>query len=53
MHRAAEWDISELPVPADLLVYSKDEWKSMKDLGRFYRTAMDEAVWIYWKGKSG
>lgn len=24
--RAAQWDTSDLPVPADVLVYSSDEW---------------------------
>ena len=47
VRRAVEWDASELPVPADILVYTEDEWSSMKDLGRFYRRVMQEAVWIY------
>jgi len=46
--RAAEWDVTELPVPADLLVYTLAEWESLKQRkGRFYRTVMREAVWIY------
>lgn len=47
--RAVEWDTGELPVPADLLVYTYDEWESMKDQGRFYRTVMNEALWVYKK----
>ncbi len=45
--RATGWNASELPVPADLLVYTDDEWRSMKDQGRFYRTVMNEAMWVY------
>lgn len=53
VRRAVEWDASKLPVPADLLVYTEDEWRSMKDQGRFYGTVMNEAVWVYQKGNSG
>ncbi len=47
--RAAEWDTTELPVSADLLVYTKDEWEKMRLQGRFGRTVMREAVWVYRK----
>lgn len=45
--RAAEWDTTDLPVPADLLVYTKDEWEKMMSQRRFGRTVMREAVWVY------
>lgn len=45
--RATEWDTTVLPVPADLLVYTEDEWHEMKERGRFYETVMHEAVWVY------
>ena len=44
--RATEWNVTELPVPADVLVYAKEEWKSLRKT-RFYQTVMQEAVWIY------
>lgn len=44
--RAAEWDLTELPVPADVLVYTKEEWKSLDRQGRLYQTLMREAVWV-------
>jgi predicted nucleotidyltransferase len=47
--RAAKWDTTELPVPADLLVYAEDEWKKMRSQERFGRTVMREAVWVYQK----
>lgn len=42
--RAAEWDTTDLPVSADLLVYTEDEWQKMGSQGRFGRTVMREAV---------
>lgn len=47
--RAAKWDTTDLPVPADLLVYTEDEWQKMRSQGRFGRTVMREAVWVYRK----
>lgn len=47
--RAAEWNATELPVPADLLVYTEDEWQKMRSQGRFVGTVMREAVWVYQK----
>jgi predicted nucleotidyltransferase len=45
--RGTEWDTTVLPVPADLLVYTEDELHEMKERGRFYKTVMQEAVWVY------
>lgn len=45
--RGAGWTRSELPVPADLLFYSQDEWRALPREGRFYRTLLREAVWVY------
>ena len=45
--RAAKWDVMELPVPADVLVYTQREWQSLSQQGRFYQTAMRETIWVY------
>ena len=45
--RAASWDVTALPVPADLLVYTKDEWRALSPQGRFSRTLRQETVWVY------
>lgn len=45
--RGAQWDLSELPVPADVLIYTEEEWESLQRQGRFYPTVMKEAVWVY------
>ena len=45
--RPAAWDVSELPVPADLLVYTESEWTRLHATGnRFARTLDDEMVWL-------
>jgi hypothetical protein len=36
--------LTELPVPADLLMYTKNEWRSLPKQGRFYQTVMREAI---------
>lgn len=48
--RASEWDATELPVPADVLVYTDEEWQSLEQEGRFYQTVTQEAVWVYIRG---
>ena len=45
--RSSAWDVTELPVPADVLVYTMREWESLRQQGRFYQTMMGEAIWIY------
>lgn len=47
--RSVEWDTTGLPVPADLLVYTQEEWQSLSRQRRFYQTLMREAVWVYLK----
>ena len=45
--RAAEWDATELPVPAALLVYTEAEWGSLPREGRFAETLRREMIWVY------
>ena len=49
--RGVEWDTMELPVPADVLVYTTSEWQSLSRQGRFYQVVMREAVWVYARGE--
>ncbi len=45
--RAAEFDATGLPIPADLLVYTEAELDDLlADGSRFARVLQDEAVWI-------
>lgn len=46
--RSLTWDLSPLPVPSELLVYTSTEWKLLqKKGGRFARTLEQETVWVY------
>lgn len=45
--RAARWDITRLPVPTDVLVYTEDEWRDLRQRGRFYERVMQEAIWVF------
>ena len=47
--RALDWNLSPLPLPAEILVYTQEEWDRMQSEGsRFARTLAEETVWI-WK----
>jgi predicted nucleotidyltransferase len=45
--RAARWDATGLPVPADLLVYTEDEWDGLLATTRFHRTVTQEGIWVH------
>jgi len=46
--RGLDFDTTDLPVPADLLVYKESEWESMREKkGGFIDTMQKEMVWIY------
>lgn len=45
--RLKEWDVTGLPVPADLLVYTEKEWDLLLEKGRFGKTLKQETVWVY------
>lgn len=44
--RAARGDATRLPVPAQLLVYTVEEWERLRGR-RFHATVEREAVWVY------
>lgn len=46
--RAVSWDTTELPVPAELLVYTVNEWQRMMQSGTgFSRTLREETRWLF------
>ena len=47
IYRAADFDATELPVPADVLVYTQDEWQQLQRLGRFSEQVKSEVIWLY------
>ena len=42
--RPARWDATRLPVPADLLVFTEDEWRAMESTGR--RLIREPIEWV-------
>jgi uncharacterized protein len=44
--RGVEWDLAELPVPADLLVYTEDEWNRGAGGARLHETMAREGIWV-------
>jgi len=45
--RGLEWETSTLPVPAQLLIYTREEWERLRsEAGRFFRTVDRERVWL-------
>ncbi len=45
--RATAWDATRLPVPADVVVYTEEEWEGLTVQGGFCGSVMREAVWVY------
>ena len=45
--RAARWPSEELPVPADVLVYTEEEWGRLQEHSRFAREVKDIVRWVY------
>jgi predicted nucleotidyltransferase len=50
--RAVEWDTTELPVPADVFVYTTGEWQTLIQEGRFGHALARETVWVYERNPS-
>lgn len=45
--RALDWDLLSLPVPAEILVYTRAEWERLRESGgRFARVLDEEAIWL-------
>jgi predicted nucleotidyltransferase len=48
VRRAAQWDLTRLPVPADVLVFSEQEWRAALESGRrFARVLRNEVTWVF------
>lgn len=46
--RPRDWDLSSLPVPADILVYTQKEWEELaRTSPRFSSTLARETVWVF------
>lgn len=48
VERSAAWPVEHLPLPADLLVYTQEEWNRVTGSHtRFGRRLRDEVVWLW------
>jgi len=45
--RGVEWDTKKIPVPVDVLVYTRKEWEAGLRRVGLLQTAMRKAVWVY------
>lgn len=46
--RPLGWDLNSLPVPAEILVYTEDEWTTLlREGSRFARALERETVWVF------
>lgn len=46
--RAVHWDLSSLPVAAEILIYTEQEWSELASTrGRFWRALQKDAVWVF------
>ena len=46
--RSLTWDLNALPVPADIIIYTRDEWERLQKRGeRFARMLKSQVVWVY------
>jgi predicted nucleotidyltransferase len=52
--RSLSWDLSGLPVPAEVLVYTLEEWEHLaSSYGLFARTLQRETTWIFPNSNAG
>jgi uncharacterized protein len=48
IERGVSWDVRGLPVPAELILYTKKEWDAMEERSEpFFQQLSKEVVWIY------
>lgn len=46
--RSITWDLNILPVPAELIVYTQEEWERLQKQGKkFALTLNSQVVWVY------
>jgi predicted nucleotidyltransferase len=44
--RPLDWDATSLPVPVDLIVYTREEWERMPRESRMGRMLHGETIWL-------
>jgi predicted nucleotidyltransferase len=49
--RSLNWDLNSLPVPAEMIVYTVQEWKDLQNRdNKFSRMLKKEVIWTYSRG---
>jgi predicted nucleotidyltransferase len=49
--RPPDWDVTRLPVPTDIMIYTQEEWDALAQKSpRFFATLGSETVWIFDRG---
>lgn len=48
-----DWNVSRLPVPADVVVYSLAQWEQLPRESRVWRTHAKETIWLLRRGQFG
>ncbi|MBN1901768.1 nucleotidyltransferase domain-containing protein [Candidatus Sumerlaeota bacterium] len=43
--RGADWDLTSLPIPADVLVYTSLEWSELEEHSGMGRILRNETIW--------
>ena len=44
--RGADWDLTHIPVPVDVLIYTSREWRNLDERSRMTRVLKNETVWF-------
>jgi predicted nucleotidyltransferase len=52
IYRASEWDTGVLPVPTDVLVYTKEEWNRLCFTSEFHKKLKKDTIWVYSREKT-
>jgi predicted nucleotidyltransferase len=45
--RAVRWDLERLPVPAEAVVYTLDEWRRLPEVSPRFCRVLADAVWVW------
>lgn len=52
--RSLEWDLSPLPIPAEILIYTRPDWERLRERGaRIVRAVEKDAVWLHGRPAPG
>lgn len=53
VRRAAQWDLTHLPVPVDVLVYKSQEWEALAARKDWNSVVTKELLWVWKRSAAG